>query len=96
MEYISAKTIVSSKGQVVIPAALREFAGIVEGTELLFTIMRDGKGEFVPTRSNLDWFIGAGKRKGHKKMSLKEIDRQIGASLLAEDERTKSKPRKKR
>jgi len=98
-QFLSAKATVSSKGQVVIPALLREAAGIHEGTELLFTMQPDGTLQAVSTQQHSAFdFIALGKKLSPKNKMPKKYagdDAAIGAMLLAEDARTKTKPRHK-
>jgi AbrB family looped-hinge helix DNA binding protein len=58
-----AKTTVSSKGQIVIPSALRDFLGIHEGSELTIKIRDDGVCELEPTKRDIEMFFGRCKSK---------------------------------
>ena len=75
---------VSSKGQIVIPKALREAGHIRTGTELVISAVADGlmltpaKG-IAPTR--VADGLGMLARPGRRKLKDAEVKRRIGAML---------------
>ncbi len=71
------KAVVSSKGQVVIPHALRIKLGIHAGNELLFTIRLDGVVEMKPIKQSIEMFFGCCKRDHEKPMTIREMDDAI-------------------
>ncbi|HLB57538.1 MAG TPA: AbrB/MazE/SpoVT family DNA-binding domain-containing protein [Gammaproteobacteria bacterium] len=74
---LSEKAIVSSKGQVVIPHALRIKLGIHSGNELLFTIRVDGVIEIIPVKRSIEMLFGCCKRDNESPMSIRDMDDAI-------------------
>lgn len=75
------KAIVSSKGQVVIPKALREKLGIHAGNELLFNARPDGIIEIKPVARSIEMFFGRCKRNNEVPMSIEEMDEAISQAV---------------
>lgn len=73
----SDKAVISSKGQVVIPHALRVKLGIHAGNELLFTIRADGVIEIIPVKRSIEVLFGCCKRGHEKPMSVRDMDDAI-------------------
>src|SRR5260364_90858 len=59
---LNSKAIVSSRGQVVIPRALREKLGIHAGEEIFFYVRHDGKIELKRLTGSIKKFWGGCKR----------------------------------
>lgn len=74
---LSDKAVVSSKGQVVIPYALRTKLGIHSGNELLFTVRADGVIELVPVKRSIEMLFGCCKRDRERPMSVRDMDNAI-------------------
>jgi AbrB family looped-hinge helix DNA binding protein len=74
---LSDKAVISSKGQVVIPYALRLKLGIHAGNELLFTIRADGVVEMIPIKRSIEMLFGCCKRDREKPMSVQDMDDAI-------------------
>lgn len=74
---LSDKAVISSKGQVVIPRALRVKLGIHAGNELLFTVRADGVIEMIPVRRSIEVLFGCCKRGHEKPMSIQDMDDAI-------------------
>lgn len=74
---LSDKAIVSSKGQVVIPYALRIKLGIHAGNELLFTVRLDGVMEIKPVKRSIEMLFGCCKREHESPMSIRDMDDAI-------------------
>lgn len=74
---LSDKAVVSSKGQVVIPHAVRLLLGIHAGNELLFTVRKNGVIEVVPVKRSIEMLFGCCKRSREKTMSVREMDDAI-------------------
>lgn len=95
-------TRMSSKGQIVIPRAAREAADLHEGTELLVRVENGGarvvleRGRKETASDLLDFFQSLGKKYKMKAMSQQEIDQAIMDTVMELDERTKSKPKRKK
>lgn len=73
----SDKAVISSKGQIVIPYALRVKLGIHTGNELLFTIRADGVVEMMPVKRSIEMLFGCCKRTHEKSMSTQDMDDAI-------------------
>jgi AbrB family looped-hinge helix DNA binding protein len=80
------KAVVSSKGQVVIPMAVRKQLGIHVGNELLFFVREDGVIEVRQTKRSIKMFFGRCKRKNARALTIKEIDEAI-MNAVSEDKK---------
>ena len=85
---------VSSKGQIVIPKALREAGHIQAGTELVISAIADGlmltpAQRIKPTK--VADGLGMLAKPDRKKLSDAEVKRRIGAMLKIRDEATKTR-----
>lgn len=77
---MDARTIVSSRGQIVIPKYMRETLGLHYGSELILNL-REGKVlEVHPVQKNICEFFGKGKSKAGM-MSLSDIDAAITQAI---------------
>ncbi len=82
---LNDKAVVSSKGQVVIPKAVREKLGIHAGHELLFSVQDDGTISVRPMARSIDMFFARCKREGEASMSIEEIDAAIMQAVIEND-----------
>lgn len=82
------KAIVSSKGQVVIPKAVREKLGIHAGNELLFKTRSDGVIEIRQIERSIDMFFGRCKRAHEPPMSIEDMDKAIMEAVIESDIKT--------
>ncbi len=85
---------VSSKGQIVIPKALREAGHIKAGTELIISAIADGfmltpARRIKPTR--VADGLGMLAKPDRKKLSDAEVKRRIGVMLRTRDEAAKTR-----
>jgi AbrB family looped-hinge helix DNA binding protein len=85
---------VSSKGQIVIPKALRKASHIQPGTELIISAVADGlmltpAKRIKPTK--VADGLGMLAKPQRKKLSDAEVKRRIGAMLKVRDEATKTR-----
>jgi AbrB family looped-hinge helix DNA binding protein len=84
---------VSSKGQIVIPKAMRDSHRIKTG-DLLVVSSSDGELHLrraAPVRAtSLDSVAGMLHRPGRKKLSDTELDRKLADQFLADDQVTKT------
>ena len=85
---------VSSKGQIVIPKALREAGHIQAGTELIISAIADGlmltpAKRITPTK--VADGLGMLAKPSRKKLSDAKVKRRIGATLMIRDEATKTR-----
>lgn len=85
---------VSSKGQIVIPKALREAGNIQAGTELIISAIADGFMLTSPRRAKPTRVadgLGMLAKSSRKRLSDAEVKRRIGAMLKVQDDATKTR-----
>lgn len=85
---------VSSKGQIVIPKALREARNIQAGTELIISATADGlmlTQARVTKPTKVADGLGMLAMSSRKKLSDADVKRRIGAMLEVQDEATKTR-----
>lgn len=91
-------TRVSSKGQMIIPKRVREALGLKKGTELAVELLPEGGFAARPKASDLVAQVrsiaGMLSHRG-RRMSAARERAAILAAVLAEDERTKRKTRRR-
>ena len=74
----------SVKGQVVVPQAIRDAAGLVAGMKLRFKLSPAGKVEIEPVKKRrLEDLIGILHRSGRKPLELDKIDDMIMDAVAA-------------
>ncbi len=79
---MEGKTVVSSRGQVVIPKSIREAIGLHSGSELFLLVRKDHVLELTPIHRDIREFFGKGSaRVKGKKMSIKDIDTAIAEAI---------------
>ena len=71
-------TIVSSKGQVVIPKIIRDALGLHSGSQLFIHVRADHTLELSPLQKNITLFFGQGSLE---KTELVDIDEAIGQAI---------------
>ena len=82
---LNNKAILSSKGQVVIPKALREQFGMHAGNELIFEPRPDGVIELRTVKRNIEMFFGRCKETPGASMTIQEMDDAIMQAVSDED-----------
>ncbi|WP_410521388.1 AbrB/MazE/SpoVT family DNA-binding domain-containing protein [Candidatus Tisiphia endosymbiont of Parasteatoda lunata] len=83
---MSARAILSSKGQLVIPKTLRTKLGLHSGSELLINIKNNDSLEIFSVKKNITSFFGMGKSKSQEKpMSIEDIDDAISKAIAEND-----------
>lgn len=83
---MSAKAILSSKGQLVIPKNLRKKMGLHSGSELILELTDNNSLEILPVTQNISKFFGMGKNiKQQKTMSIEDIDKAISEAVINND-----------
>jgi AbrB family looped-hinge helix DNA binding protein len=84
------KTVVSSRGQVVIPKLIRDTLGIHSGSELFISVRKDHVLELTPVHRDISAFFGKGSaRVIGEKMSLEDIDVAIARAVTEENKKKK-------
>jgi AbrB family looped-hinge helix DNA binding protein len=94
LELVVEKVTISSKGQVVIPKSLRESHHIQAGDQFIVSAVGDElRFRPAPTIDRVDLKSVAGmlRRASTEKLGDAEIEKRIGAQLLAADDATKPK-----
>lgn len=81
---MSAKAVLSSKGQLVIPKHLREKLGLHSGSEFTIGVKKKGVIELNPVRKSLKGFFGMGKIT-NKDSAEKDVDKLIERAILEND-----------
>jgi AbrB family looped-hinge helix DNA binding protein len=83
---MESKTIVSSRGQVVIPKFIREAIGLHSGSELFLSIKEGHILELTPVHRDIREFFGMGRaRNKNETMSIEEMDIVIAKAVTQED-----------
>lgn len=83
---MSAKAVLSSKGQLVIPKDLRKKMGLHFGSELILELTNRNSLKISPVTQNISKFFGMGKSKTKKHpMSIDDIDRAISEAVIKND-----------
>jgi len=81
-----AKTILSSKGQLIIPKFLRSKLGLHLGSEIMIELKQNDTLELRPMRKDIKSFFGLGKNKAKTKiMSIEDMDNAIGKAVTDND-----------
>jgi AbrB family looped-hinge helix DNA binding protein len=81
-----AKTILSSKGQLIIPKFLRSKLGLHLGSEIMIELKENDTLELRPMRKDIKSFFGLGKNKTKTKiMSIEDMDNAIGKAVTDND-----------
>lgn len=81
---MDSKTIVSVRGQIVIPKFIREMMGLHSGSELMVHLREDNILEFKPIAKNLSHFFGMGAgphQEGHLSKVL-DVDEAIAEAIV--------------
>ncbi len=83
---MDSKTVVSSKGQVVIPIEMRKALGLHSGSELLLHLREDSVLEIESIKRSITMFFGRGKRKKSSvSLSVEEMDQAIAEAISEHD-----------
>lgn len=80
---MESKTVVSSRGQVVIPKFIREVIGLHAGSQLFLSVRPDHVLELTPVHKSIQEFFGKGSASSkNKRMSLEDIDTAIAEAII--------------
>lgn len=90
------ETTLSSKGQVVIPRAIRDAAGWHEGLKFRIRLKENGGAELLPKQSlSISDIFGILHKPGARAWSPDEIDEAIMREVAADDARIRNSHRSK-
>jgi AbrB family looped-hinge helix DNA binding protein len=64
----------TSKGQITVPKAVRDFLHLRNGDRIDFRVSEDGKVELVPLQKSIDSAFGILKDKIDKKLSVEDMN----------------------
>jgi len=81
---MDVETVLSSKGQMIIPKKIRSIMGLHEGSKLILKLV-DNNLQIVPVKKDISSFFGMGKKKNNEIMSVKDMDEAIGKAVLKND-----------
>jgi len=88
--FMENKTVVSSRGQVVIPKLIRDTLGIHSGSELFISVRKDHVLELTPVHRDISAFFGKGSaRVRGEKMSIEDMDVAIAQAIVEENKNKK-------
>ena len=79
----------TTKGQVTIPKAVRDHLKLETGARLDFVIEDDGTVVVKPVTRHVRELAGLLYRPGHRRVTVREMDKAIGAHLRKRFERTR-------
>lgn len=83
---MSAKAVLSSRGQLVIPKYIRDKMGVHCGSELILELTSGNSLEISPLKHNISRFFGMGKHKTNQEtMSTEDIDKAISEAVAKND-----------
>jgi AbrB family looped-hinge helix DNA binding protein len=83
---MSAKAVLSSKGQLVIPKSLRKRMGLHFGSEFILELTNKNSLELLPIKQDVSKFFGMGKSKINQQlMSVDDIDKAISKAVIKND-----------
>ena len=71
---MDAKTVVSAKGQVVIPKLVRDTMGLHSGSEFIIHLREDNVLEFKQVKKNLADFFGMGARRRERSLKTMPVN----------------------
>ena len=79
----SARVVISSKGQVVIPKYIRNKLSLHSGSELIINYKKNETLELLPIKKAIDIFFGKGKHKA--KNGPVDVDEAISIAVIEND-----------
>jgi AbrB family looped-hinge helix DNA binding protein len=81
---MNIETVLSTRGQMIIPKKIRELMGLHTGSKLLLKLVNNNL-QVVPLKNDISKFFGMGKRIGEKTMSITDIDDCIIKAVVNND-----------
>ncbi|AFB30243.1 AbrB/MazE/SpoVT family DNA-binding domain-containing protein [Rickettsia rickettsii] len=79
----SARVVISSKGQVIIPKYIRNKLGLHSGSELIINYKKNEPLELLPIKKDIYSFFGKGKHKA--KNGPVDVDEAISIEVIEND-----------
>lgn len=88
---MTSTTILSSKGQVVIPKIFRERLGLHPGSELLISLKSKGVLEFKPVQRHISEMFGKGAPyiTNQPPLSIEDMDNAIAQAIMEDNNKGK-------
>ena len=78
------ETILSSKGQMIIPKKIRSIMGLHTGSKLILKL-EDNNLKIVPVKKDISSFFGMGKKDGVEFKTIEDIDKAIEQAVIEND-----------
>jgi AbrB family looped-hinge helix DNA binding protein len=78
------KTVLSSKGQMIIPKKIRSILGLHTGSKLILKL-EDNNLQVVPIKKDISSFFGMGKKKGIQFETIEDINKSIEQAVIEND-----------
>lgn len=78
------ETVLSSKGQMIIPKKIRSILGLHTGSKIILKL-EDNNLKIVPIKKDISYFFGMGKKEGIKFKTIEDIDKSIEQSVIEND-----------
>jgi len=78
------KTVLSSKGQMIIPKKMRSIMGLHTGSKLILKLDNNHL-EVIPVKKDISCFFGMGKKESVSFKEVGDIDQAIEKSVLDND-----------
>lgn len=78
------ETVLSSKGQMIIPKKIRSILGLHTGSKLILKL-EDNNLQVVPIKKDISSFFGMGKKEGIQFKTIEDIDKSIEQAVIEND-----------
>lgn len=78
------ETVLSSKGQMIIPKKLRSILGLHTGSKLMLKVDNNHL-EVIPVKKDISCLFGMGKKEGVEFKTIEDIDKAIEESVIQND-----------
>lgn len=84
----------TSKGQITIPATVREQLGLKTGDRVDFALTPDGRVTMTPQRTRFEEVSGILRKASRRPVSVREMDRGIERAVAERWKRSARRPRR--
>ena len=78
---MNIETILSTKGQMIIPKRIRDLMGIHTGSKLILKL-EDNNLQIIPIKKDISSFFAMGKKDTNKIMTIEDIDNSIEEAVI--------------